>query len=187
IIHSLFPSVSLKLREKVAVLAGESIVRPTRSSKVLASTLLGADVMHMISFPPLLEALQEFCRKALCSESLQFLVEAKNFQTCLNESTGSHDGMFKTFAGIVDKYIKDHSAFEINIDFATKKRFLAVAKEANFKEASSDTIAHILDDATKEIAKMLQDNLYHKFKATEQFKRIDGMLFSIEAPPEGPV
>ncbi|CAN0108423.1 unnamed protein product [Ectocarpus sp. 12 AP-2014] len=188
IIHSLFPSVSQKLRGKVAVLAGESAVGPTRSSILFASTPLGADVMRMISFPPLLEALQEFCRKALCSESLQFLVEAKNFQTSLNESTGSHDGMLKTFAGIVDKYIKDYSAFEINIDFATKKRILAVAKEANFKEVSSDTIAHILDDAIKEIAKMLQDNLFHKFKATEHFKRINGMLFSTEeAPAEGPV
>lgn len=39
-------------------------------------------------------------------------------------------------------------------------------------------LAHILDDATKEIANMLQDNLYHKFRATEQFKQINNMLFS---------
>ncbi|CAM9691743.1 unnamed protein product [Pylaiella littoralis] len=181
IIHSLFPTVPQKMVNKVAVLARESTLLSPRSSKLLASLPVGTDMTLMLSFPPLLEALQEFCQKALCSESLQFLVEANKFRTSLQESAGSHDGVFKDFAGIVDTYIKDNAAFEINVDYRTKKRFLAVAEEANFKETSSDTIAHILDDATKEIAKMLQDNLYHKFKATKQFQHINNMLFSAEA------
>lgn len=49
-----------------------------------------------------------------------------------------------------------------------------------------DTLAHIFDEAAKEITKMLEDNLYHKFKATEQFKQINEMLFSSAGPNAEP-
>lgn len=69
IIHLLFPNMPQKVIYKVAVLAKrESILLSPRSSGLLASVPIGTDVMHMLSFPPLLEALQEFCQKALCSE-----------------------------------------------------------------------------------------------------------------------
>lgn len=36
--------------------------------------------------------------------------------------------------------------------------------------------AHILDGATHEVGKMLDDNLYEKFRAAEQYVQIKAML-----------
>jgi len=45
--------------------------------------------------------------------------------------------------------------------------------------------AHLLDAATKEVRKMLEDNLLHKFRKTPQFAQINEMLFSPPASDDG--
>ena len=44
-----------------------------------------------------------------------------------------------------------------------------------------DDKVHILDDAEKEVGKMLSENLVDKFRATTQYKDIIGLIFSAEA------
>lgn len=44
-------------------------------------------------------------------------------------------------------------------------------------ELFQDDAARSLDVAAKEIGKMLKENLYDKFRETDQFKQITGMLF----------
>lgn len=67
-------------------------------------------------------------------------MEADAFAKSLDQPAESHDDTFEAFTKIVDTFIKDNSAFEINIDFATKKRILAMADEAEFKKTSSVSV-----------------------------------------------
>lgn len=76
-------------------------------------------------------------RFGVSSQSLQFLVEAEDFRKSFAASAESNDTTtFATFVGITDKYIKDSSHFEVNIDSKTKMEILAKAHEAAFKELS---------------------------------------------------
>ena len=46
--------------------------------------------------------------------------------------------------------------------------------------------AHILDEAVKEVDSMLSENLANKFRTPEEYKDIDGMLFSATSPGGSP-
>lgn len=47
--------------------------------------------------------------------------------------------------------------------------------------AEQEERRHVLDTAEKEVGKMLQENLLIKFRETDQFKEISGMLFASSA------
>ncbi|CAB1108737.1 unnamed protein product [Ectocarpus sp. CCAP 1310/34] len=182
-IASLFPYVPWTTRSGAVAIdvMNESKVFTKPSSSKFTSVKLDDKLEEILRFPPLLEAFGEFCRKALCSESLMFLTAGKDFHESLDASDADYDTIFARFNEIVDQYIRDGSSFEVNIESKTKAQILSRTSMSSFKELPLDDAVCILDLAVKEIGKMLQENLYNKFRSTEQFKEIKDMLYSAEA------
>lgn len=68
-------------------------------------------------------------------QSLQFIIAAADFEAlCFSGADESTE--FDTFVGIVDRYIKDNSPFEVNIDSQAKRRIIRAVDAASFKELS---------------------------------------------------
>ncbi|CAM9669747.1 unnamed protein product [Ectocarpus sp. 8 AP-2014] len=122
--------------------------------------------------PPLLHAFEEFCFRALCSETILFLEAAWAFKTSVRASTATEDSNFALFMDIFDNYIKDGSPFEVNIDSNTKSCIVQRTNMAAFKQLPRDVAACILDGAVKEVGAVLKECLYGKFQETDQFKQI---------------
>ncbi|CAM9339975.1 unnamed protein product [Ectocarpus sp. 6 AP-2014] len=79
---SLFPYIPWTKHgsSKVAVEAGNSFTLPAQSHSSVGET-----VLHLIiQLLPLFQAFEEYCRNALCSESLMFLVDANEFNCSLH-------------------------------------------------------------------------------------------------------
>ncbi|CAM9279854.1 unnamed protein product, partial [Ectocarpus fasciculatus] len=129
---------------------------------------------QILVFPPLLEAFQELCQKALCIESLMFLKAAVGFRESLHASTANDDDNFVLLTEIVNKYVKGGSPFEVNIDSKTKANILEKTTRETFVQLPQDDVAKILDNAAREVGKVLKDNLYNRFRDTDQFKQITG-------------
>ncbi|CAM9339827.1 unnamed protein product [Ectocarpus sp. 6 AP-2014] len=179
-------------RRKVAVEASYTLRSQSASSA-------GGTVLDLIiQFPPLFQAFEEYCRNALCSESLMFLVDADEFNSALHAvskfTTAGNDPEsaavavnkcednpnFEQFAAIVDKYIREGSPFEVNIESKIRNDILREVDRASFERLNLDDKEHLLEKATKQVSNMLRENLYHKFRETEQFKQIQEQLFSVE-------
>ncbi|CAM9633104.1 unnamed protein product, partial [Ectocarpus fasciculatus] len=132
-ISSLFPYIPWTKRgiSKIAVEVGNSYTLRSQSRSSAGGTVLDL----IIQFPPLFQA--QYCRNALCSESLMFLVDADEFNCSLhavskftttyadpesgagavNEREDTPN--FEQLAAIVDKYIREGSPFEVNIECKT--------------------------------------------------------------------
>ncbi|CAM9633035.1 unnamed protein product, partial [Ectocarpus fasciculatus] len=193
-ISSLFPYIPWTKHgsSRVLVEAGHSYTLRAQSQSSAGGTVLDL----IIHFPPLFQA--QYCRNALCSESLMFLVDAEEFNSSLHAVSKLTPGLadpesaavavneradnpnFEQFAAIVDKYIREGSPFEVNIESKIRKEILGEVDHASFKRLSLDDKEHLLVKATKEVSNMLKENLYHKFRETEQFKQIQEQLFSVE-------
>ncbi|CAM9800624.1 unnamed protein product [Ectocarpus sp. 12 AP-2014] len=204
-ISSLFPYIPWTKHgsSKVAVEAGHSFTSPVQSHSSGAGTVLDL----IIQFPPMFQAcsslaFEEYCRNALCSESLMFLVDADEFncsrhavskfttscadpRSCALAINEREDPHFEQFAAIVDKYIREGSPFEVNIESTIRNEILREVDRARFRRLPLDEKDHLLDKATKQVSNMLRENLYHKFRETEQFKQIQEQLVSVEMQLEG--
>jgi len=87
-----------------------------------SSTVQGSGMgrlRRILSFPRLLEEFHTFCQKALCSESLVFLMEVLEFRRLL-EINPDEDGQFSQFLSIANKFIKRDAPCEINIGSKSK-------------------------------------------------------------------
>eukprot|EP00752_Nemacystus_decipiens_P009741 g8699.t1 len=130
----------------------------------------------IMSFPTLRAAFGEFCRKALCSESFEFLVdvaEFKAFDRRADEGIGDEISLdFARFLGIVNTYIKHDSHSEINIGSEIKRDIMNYVKfEAYFKLGPAGR-TKVFDDAEVEIRNLLADNLLSKFLASAQYTEV---------------
>ncbi|CAM9446022.1 unnamed protein product [Ectocarpus fasciculatus] len=179
IMAKLFPYVPWsKYNSTVAIDSPERMVlSSSRYHSSKATAKLDEAMEEILLFPPLLEAFEEYCRRALCSESILFLKAAWAFNDSVYASTANEDTNFALFMEIFDQYIKDGSPFEVNIDSKTKSFIKTRTNMETFKQLPLDDAARSLDVAAKEIGKMLKENLYDKFRETDQFKQINGMLF----------
>lgn len=73
----------------------------------------------------------------MTKQSLQFIVAAAEFKESLATSAIANGKMdFDNFVSTVDKYIKDSSPFEVNIDSKSKRDIMSVANAAAFRELS---------------------------------------------------
>ncbi|CAM9955633.1 unnamed protein product [Ectocarpus sp. 8 AP-2014] len=182
IMAKLFPYVPWRKRGGTVAIDSAQCMVSAASPHSSKSTVKLDDAMEEILLCPLLlEAFEEFCRKALCSESILFLKAAWAFNDSVYASTANEDTNFALFMDIFDKYIKDGSPFEINIDSKTKSFIMKRTDREAFKQLPLDDTARGLDAAAKEVGKMLKENLYDKFRQTDQFKQITGVLFSTNA------
>ncbi|CAN0232087.1 unnamed protein product [Ectocarpus sp. 8 AP-2014] len=199
-ISSLFPYIPWTKQGSSKVAVEASYTLRSQSASSAGGTVLDL----IIQFPPLFQAclslaFEEYCRNALCSESLMFLVDADEFNCSLHAvskfTTAGDDPesaavavneceenpTFAQFAAVVDKYIREGSPFEVNIESKIRNEILREVDRASFERLTLDEKGHLLEKATKQVSNMLRENLYHKFTATEQFKQIQEQLFSVES------
>eukprot|EP00903_Cladosiphon_okamuranus_P015053 g13926.t1 len=141
----------------------------------------------ILHFPPLLEAFEGYCRRALCSESLMFLLHVEALEKTLRHgrtitalSDCEESQHFETFVHVVDKYIRDGSPFEVNIDSRTKREILDAIDSKAFHELTLDDKCRILARAAKEIRKVLTDNLCLKFQVTHEYKDIQEQMLAAQ-------
>ncbi|CAM9446566.1 unnamed protein product [Pylaiella littoralis] len=140
----------------------------------------------IIHSPPLYEAFEGYCRKALCCEMLMFLRDVEDFSASLHAaattSAARHARRSRQFAEcivIINKYIKDGSPFEINIKGTTRTEILMMADRVKFNKLplrAKDTIFH---RAAKEVSAVLENNVYSGFMATEEYKHIQDQRFDV--------
>ncbi|CAB1100089.1 unnamed protein product [Ectocarpus sp. CCAP 1310/34] len=164
-----------------------------------AASSAGGTVLDLIiQFPPLFQACLSPVSDCAFVESLMFLVDADEFNCSLHAvskftSAGADPSPaamgvveceenlnFEQFAAIVDKYIREGSPFEVNIESKIRDEILREVDRASFRRLTLDEKVHLLDKATKQVSNMLRENLYLKFRETEQFKQIQEQLFSVE-------
>ncbi|CAN0081572.1 unnamed protein product [Ectocarpus sp. 12 AP-2014] len=182
IVAKLFPYVPWRKHGgTVAIDSAERMVLAASPHSSKSTVKVDAAMEEILLCPLLLEEFEEFCRKALCSESILFLKAARAYNDSAYASTANEDTNFALFMDIFDKYIKDGSPFEINIESKTKSFIMRRTDKEAFKQLPLDDVARGLDAAAKEVGKMLKENLYDKFRQTDQFKQITGMLFSTMA------
>jgi len=99
-----------------------------------SSTVQGSGMgrlRRILSFPRLLEEFHTFCQKALCSESLVFLMEVLEFRRLL-EINPDEDGQFSQFLSIANKFIKRDAPCEINIGSKSKAGILSFLDRDRF-------------------------------------------------------
>lgn len=104
------------------------------SSRRYSSPLRGSGMgrLHRImSFPRLLQEFHTFCKKALCSESLVFLMEVLEFRE-LSETSSDEDAQFVRFISIASKFIKRDAPCEINIGSQSKAAILSFLDRGRF-------------------------------------------------------
>lgn len=65
-----------------------------------------------------------WCTPSLDMQSLMFLQDAKAFSKWLEEPRTATDTGYEEFIAIVDKYIRDLSPYEVNIESKTKSDIL---------------------------------------------------------------
>ncbi|CAM9757068.1 unnamed protein product [Ectocarpus fasciculatus] len=148
----------------------------TKSPSHLHESPLGT----VMQFLPLQQAWGEYCRKALCIESFQFLVAVSEFQSLVHATPGSREGNdeFEEFINIVNEYIRVNSSSEINIDSSIRRKLLEFHERSAYFALSTESREHIFLRAEKEISKMLAENLLSKFKATDEYKEVaDELIF----------
>ncbi|CAM9594329.1 unnamed protein product [Scytosiphon promiscuus] len=143
----------------------------------------------IMTFLPLRAAFGEYCQKALCGESFEFLLGVYEFKDLLDdvgEESGKGFGGFGGHLAIVNDYIKDGSHSEVNIASRTKRNImrynkfkdyalLSLVREMGMGQAqimNEEERKGIYTDAEHEVSKMLGDNLLNKFLASDTYKKV---------------
>ncbi|CAM9851628.1 unnamed protein product, partial [Hapterophycus canaliculatus] len=118
-------------------------------------------VLQMLRNETLRGLLVNFCEQSLCGESVDFLVDvAINY-----ESLTQAEEQFRALTKIVENYLAEGSANEVNVSNAYRNAAAVwLAKRNEFLELEEERRVHILDRQRDEIAKMLGENLLTKFK-----------------------
>ncbi|CAM9482538.1 unnamed protein product [Ectocarpus sp. 12 AP-2014] len=179
IIASLLPYIPW--REDASIVAVDAVGRRALSRGASlrdfnCSAKLDDALEQILFFTPLLEAFEVFCQKALCIESLMFLKAVIGFRASVHASTANADDNFALLTDIVHKHVQSGSLFEVNIDSKTKSNILVKTTWETFIQLPQDDVAQILDNAAREVGKMLKENLYNRFRDTDQFKQITGAI-----------
>ncbi|CAM9601743.1 unnamed protein product [Ectocarpus sp. 6 AP-2014] len=118
-------------------------------------------VLQMLRNGTLRGLLINFCEESLCGESVDFLVDV----TINYESLSDPDEQFRALSDIVENYLAEGSANEVNVSNAYRNAAaLWLTKREEFLALEEDTRAHVLDLQRDEIAKMLTENLLVKFR-----------------------
>eukprot|EP00752_Nemacystus_decipiens_P011670 g10357.t1 len=112
--------------------------------------------------------------------SLMFLLDVEAFSAGLEDAATDSAAGYERCDGIVHKYIREGSPFEVNIESKTRTEIVRATERKVFMELTLEAKGQLLNKAAKEIEKMLADNLYDKFRAFTEYKNIEGQLFAPE-------
>eukprot|EP00903_Cladosiphon_okamuranus_P016954 g15629.t1 len=135
----------------------------------------GNRVATIMSFPSLKKAFGEFCRKALCSESFEFLVDVSKYKAFDRSDEGVSAELsldHARFLAIVNSYIKHDSHSEINIGSDSKRDIMDYVKFEAFLLLSAKRRKEIFNGAEAEISNLLADNLMSKFLASPEYTEV---------------
>merc|ERR1712137_141859 len=127
-----------KMIEKLSTFSNENIFSNDSTTPNLSKVLIHPELC-MIFF--------HFLQKQYCAENLSFYVDVKKLSRISSEEVEA------TAKGIITKYIKQGSLFEINIDHKTRHRILECDKYTR----------SMFDTALKEVMILLETDSYQKF------------------------
>eukprot|EP00903_Cladosiphon_okamuranus_P016955 g15630.t1 len=135
----------------------------------------GNRVATIMSFPALKKGFGKFCRKALCSESFEFLVEVSKYKAFDRSDEGicieiSLD--HARFLAIVDSYIKHDSHSEINISSDVKRGIMDYLPFEAYLLLGAKRRKEIFNGAEAEISNLLEDNLMSKFLTSDEYNEV---------------
>lgn len=108
-------------------------------------------LLQMLRNGTLRGLLINFCEESLCGESVDFLVDV----TINYESLSDPDEQFGALSDIVENYLAEGSANEVNVSNAYRNAAaLWLTKREEFLALEGETRAHVLDLQRDEIAKV---------------------------------
>ncbi|CAM9672494.1 unnamed protein product [Ectocarpus sp. 8 AP-2014] len=130
----------------------------------------------IMNFQPLREAFGEFCRRSLCGESFQFLVDVEEFKDLIAGSAAEENeksfGGFGGYLAIVNDYIKDGSHSEVNIASTTKRSIMKHMKFTAYAALQLEERKDLFGPAEREIKIVLADNLLNKFLVSDPYTKV---------------
>eukprot|EP00752_Nemacystus_decipiens_P009739 g8697.t1 len=132
----------------------------------------------IMSLPPLRKAFGEFCRKALCSESFEFLHEVAKFKNRAPGAGAGNDAVTDSFVRyriIVNNFIKYDSHSEVNISADIKREVMDFIKFEAYLLLNPEERKNIFDIAEGEIKELLRLNLVGKFLDSEEYMAAVGL------------
>eukprot|EP00904_Undaria_pinnatifida_P004013 jgi/Undpi1/13612/HiC_scaffold_9.g03266.m1 len=135
------------------------------------------DFERLARTPLLAAAFEDYCRKALCHESVLFLSEVSRYQN--NDFSTPTDaavapGQFNAFCHITDTFIKAGAREEVNISDSDKKRIVSwtLKGRACFELEEEEERRLVFGRAYAEVKNMLEANLLNRFLRTDQFESV---------------
>eukprot|EP00752_Nemacystus_decipiens_P003194 g2955.t1 len=144
---------------------------------------------RLATTPLLAAAFEDFSRKALCHESVLFLIEVSRYKDDdFASSTAQPPSQFGAFCYITDTFIKAGSREEVNISDADKRRICDLYHKGrgSFEKLDDDERRLVFMEAYVEVRQMLEANLLRRFLNTEQFRRLRTQRENIQAMMDSP-
>ena len=118
-----------------------------------------AELSHLLSHPKGLAAFRQFLETSLANENLEFWEDCNAFR---QSTFSSITDLNNAANAIYDKYCKEDSAEEVNIPSILRT---ALQDKIGNNKLSLD----MFEDAQKEIYKVMSQDNYKRFKASQDF------------------
>eukprot|EP00752_Nemacystus_decipiens_P015544 g13868.t1 len=114
---------------------------------------------------------------------LQFLMAALDFEKSLRTAAETNDEVeFDTLVRIVDQYVREKSLLGVNMGAMTAEDVL---KELTLTGTTQqEEKLRVLGGAAREAGRTLQDNIFYRFRETEEYRQIDMLLSPAAASDE---
>ncbi|CAM9507555.1 unnamed protein product [Chrysoparadoxa australica] len=131
--------------------------------------------------PEMAPILRNVVDKALCFESLDFVIAVEQFEA---ESFTSVEEQHSALVHLIDTFIKEDSEYEVNISDRLRALVLPFRSLQAYQVLSEDERSLILEPQCEEVADMIDDNLLRCFYRHPDFlptaKRLQDMENSYE-------
>ncbi|CAM9627564.1 unnamed protein product [Chrysoparadoxa australica] len=127
--------------------------------------------------PTMAPILRDVVDKALCFESLDFVVAAEGFKA---DSFTSIEAQHSALVHVIDTFIKEGSTYEVNISSKSRALVLPFRSLEAYQALPEDERRLVLEPQCKEIAHMLDDNLLHRFYKHPDFLQAAKTLQDME-------
>ncbi|CAM9520498.1 unnamed protein product [Choristocarpus tenellus] len=147
---------------------------------------------RLASTPMLASAFEDFARRALCHESVQFLVDVSRYQegnfSGVTSELGSAGNQYEVFTIIVKTYIVHSAPQEINISSRDKKTILDIscAGLPFFSYMADEERRLVFAQAYKEVCDMLEANLLQRFMQSKEFTQVRAQRATVTTMMDSP-
>ncbi|CAM9273182.1 unnamed protein product [Choristocarpus tenellus] len=147
---------------------------------------------RLASTPMLASAFEEFARRALCQESVQFLVDVFRYQegdfACASADLGRSGEQYEGFNFIVKTYIANGALGEVNISSEDKKAILDIyqAGQPYFSYMADEERRLVFGQAYREVRLLLEANLLQRFLQSEEFVHVRAQRATVTTLMDSP-